>query len=66
MNLLLKLKKELQKLLYILSKEQKLYGGIVFVCSLLGAFLEVLGVGIILPLVPVSYTHLDVYKRQVF
>ena len=51
MNLLLKLKKELQKLLYILSKEQKLYGGIVFVCSLLGAFLEVLGVGIILPLV---------------
>ncbi|MDT4535079.1 ABC transporter ATP-binding protein [Eisenbergiella tayi] len=51
LNLLLKLKKELQKLLYILSKEQKLYGGIVFVCSLLGAFLEVLGVGIILPLV---------------
>ena len=51
MNLLLKIKKELQKLLYILSKEQKLYGGIVFVCSLLGAFLEVLGVGIILPLV---------------
>ncbi|MFR6331524.1 MAG: ABC transporter transmembrane domain-containing protein [Eisenbergiella sp.] len=50
MNLLLKLKKELQKLLYILSKEQKLYGGIVFVWPA-GSFPGGMGVGIILPLV---------------
>lgn len=41
----------LHKLIFILDREQKKYGIIVFFCSLLGAALEVLGVGIIFPLV---------------
>lgn len=51
MNLLLKVKKELHKLLYILNKEQKAYGALVFFCSLIGSALEVIGVGIIMPMV---------------
>lgn len=51
MNILQKVKEELQKILYILNREQKIYGVVVFVCSLIGAILEVLGVGIIMPLV---------------
>lgn len=51
MDLLLKVKKELHKLLYILNKEQKAYGVLVFFCSLLGSALEVIGVGIIMPMV---------------
>lgn len=51
MNLLPKVKRELHKLLYILSKEQKAYGVLVFFCSLLGSALEVIGVGIIMPMV---------------
>lgn len=51
MNILQKVKYELQKILYILNREQKMYGVLVFICSLIGALLEVLGVGIIMPLV---------------
>ena len=51
MNILQKVKYELQKILYILNREQKMYGVLVFICSLVGALLEVLGVGIIMPLV---------------
>lgn len=45
------LKKEISKLWFILDKEQKIYGALVFIISLVGAGLEVLGVGIIVPLV---------------
>lgn len=51
MNLLYNVKNELHKLFYILNKEQKLYGILVFFCSLLGSVLEVFGVGIIMPMV---------------
>ena len=51
MNLLYNVKNELHKLFYILNKEQKLYGILVFFCSLLGSILEVFGVGIIMPMV---------------
>ena len=40
-----------KKLLFVLDKKQKLYGLLVAVCSFIGALLEVVGVGIILPLV---------------
>lgn len=39
------------KILFVLDKKQKLYGLLVAVCSFIGALLEVVGVGIILPLV---------------
>ncbi|MBQ9926614.1 MAG: ABC transporter ATP-binding protein [Lachnospiraceae bacterium] len=45
------IKKEIGKLFFVLSREQKIYGIIVFFLSLLAAGLEVVGVGIILPLV---------------
>lgn len=45
------LKSEIGKLRYVLSKEQRFYGVLVFIVSLIGAGLEVLGVGIIVPLV---------------
>ncbi len=45
------IKDTLSKLLNVLDKKQKKYGILVFALSLLGAFLEVLGVGVILPLV---------------
>ncbi len=51
MSIFQKVGRELQKLLFVLNREQKMYGGLVFVCSLIGAGLEVLGVGIIMPLV---------------
>ena len=44
-------KREMGKLLYVLSREQKIYGIFVFICSLVGSVLEVAGVGIIIPLV---------------
>lgn len=40
-----------KKILFVLDKKQKLYGLLVAVCSFIGALLEVVGVGIILPLV---------------
>lgn len=46
-----KIKQAFHKLIFILDKQQKKYGIIVFACSLIGAILEVLGVGIIFPLV---------------
>lgn len=51
MNLLRKVKDGLHKLFYIMSGEQKAYGCLVFFCSLLGSVLEVMGVGVIMPLV---------------
>ena len=39
------------KLMYILTKSQKRWGGVVFVISLMGALLELLGVSVMLPLV---------------
>ena len=44
-------KRELYKLICILNREQKFYGVLVFFCSLLGSIFEVIGVGIIVPLV---------------
>lgn len=35
----------------ILSKQQKLYGGVIFVCTIFAAFMETLGVSAILPVV---------------
>ena len=46
-----KVKNGLKKLVYILDIQQKIYGILVFFCSLLGSFLEVIGVGVIMPLV---------------
>ena len=40
-----------KKILFVLDKKQKIYGLLVAVCSFIGALLEVVGVGIILPLV---------------
>ena len=40
-----------RKILYILNKEQRRYGVVIMLCSLVGALFEVLGVGVILPLV---------------
>ncbi len=40
-----------KKILFVLDKKQKLYGLLVAICSFIGALLEVVGVGIILPLV---------------
>lgn len=51
MSLLQKIKKQLDKLLSILNKEQKMYGILTLLCSLLGSVLEVVGVGVIMPLV---------------
>lgn len=52
------MKQELEKIkdLYhkfnaMLSKQQKMYGGIIFVCTIFAAFLETLGVSAILPVV---------------
>lgn len=45
------IKNQLGKLMYILDRQQKAYGVLVLVCSFVGAVFEVLGVGIILPLV---------------
>lgn len=39
------------KLLFILDRQQKKYGMLLLICSLIGAAFEVLGVGIIVPLV---------------
>lgn len=58
-----KVKRELHKLIYILDKEQKLYGILVFFCSLLGAVLEVLGVGIIVPLVQ-AFMNVDELREN--
>ena len=46
-----KVKNELKKLVYILNRQQRVYGILVFFCSLIGSLLEVLGVGVIMPLV---------------
>ena len=58
MGLLRKVKYEVNKLLFILNREQKIYGILVFICSLFGAILEVLGVGIVMPLVQ-AFTDTD-------
>lgn len=58
MGFLQKVKYEIEKILFILNREQKIYGIFVFICSLFGAILEVLGVGIIMPLVQ-AFTDTD-------
>lgn len=45
------IKDSFSKIWFILNKQQKKYGLLVFACSLVGALLEVLGVSIIFPLV---------------
>ena len=46
-----KIKDLYHKFNVILSKQQKLYGGIIFVCTIFAAFLETIGVSAILPVV---------------
>lgn len=46
-----KIKDLFHKYNVILSKQQKVYGGIIFVCTIVAAFMETLGVSAILPVV---------------
>lgn len=50
-NMLLVFKDGLTKLNFILSRQQKIYGVIIFLLSMFGALLEMMGVGIIIPFV---------------
>lgn len=51
MHELEKIKDLFHKFNVILSKQQKIYGGIIFICTILAAFMETLGVSAILPVV---------------
>ena len=46
-----KIKDLSHKFSVILSKQQKLYGGMIFACTILAAFMETLGVSAILPVI---------------
>ena len=46
-----KIKDLFHKLNVILSKQQKLYGGVIFVCTILAAVMETIGVSVIIPVV---------------
>lgn len=48
-----------RKILFILNREQRRYGVVIMICSLIGALFEVLGVGVILPLVQ-AFMNADV------
>lgn len=64
MHLFYSVKQEMSKLLYILSRQQKTYGLIVLGCSLLGSALEVVGVGIIMPLVQAFMDPIELTKNK--
>ena len=54
----------MKKIFNVFTKKEK--GDFVFllVYMIIGGIFEAVGIGAIFP--PVSYTHLDVYKRQVY
>ena len=60
---LAKIKDLLQKLNYVLTKQQKQYGAMVFLCTLLSAGLETLGVSAIMPVVE-GLTDVDALREK--
>ena len=46
-----KIKDLVQKFGVILSKQQKLYGGMILICTVFAAFLETIGISAILPII---------------
>ena len=58
-----KIKDALQKMSYILSRQQKVYGMLVLLCTLLAAILETVGVSAILPIVN-ALLDIEGFKKQ--
>lgn len=61
--MLKKIQDVIKKMMYILDRSQKRWGGVLFVLSLIGAFFEMLGVSVILPLVQIM-TEPDVLMQN--
>ena len=62
-NELKRVKDALYKLRFILSKQQKMYGVLIFIMSLLAAFFETLGVSAILPLIEAAFSTDELVQK---